>query len=565
MGLDRFFRSTVHLSSPSREEVEAAFTDLPRQGRALVACRLAELSDVLGYLEDAGFFGMRMRLGERTARVSAFKGKEGPCHDTGRSARYAGAAQAALDDDNHLLFGETRVCEKTAQIYASPVYSETVSVTGGDAALLAKLAGDPAAFDCDTFEEDARRLAASFGGAGEEGPPAVPIIYPGPFRLLVLPDGSILRRGLPTLVRSGLADDLAGKDGCVLLVGERARGAGPPESYAVEFGERGAAFLLGPAPVGAAFEAAGEPRMEALDHVTPGFAERLRRMIERKESYFILTGTDPGDRHGCCPSADVGEAERLVDSGVLGAWRPHSPPGSCPATVYAFAGEIGAGGADRPLGGAPGTAGSRPSFEPNTRLRKAVAERLGGDERGPSRLPVALARWSLLAFVAASVAFAFVRAGGEAGQGAYSGDAAAVFPGGRGVLVLFFHPSERCAACDEMERLARATLERHFAGETAEGLVAMRSVNLDSPVGRRMRERLGLYTSTLALVRVRDGREQGTEKLSEAWQVPGPEGSFVEKMKSALSRALGETAVKPPMPACRDANRGAGRDADGRR
>jgi hypothetical protein len=165
---------------------------------------------VLAELEAAGFFGMRIEhpgVAGSVARVTANKGKDGPpCYDTGRTARYTGSASAALDDAGHLLFGDMRVCEKTAQMYASEPYCGLVRVSEAAPQLLARLRTSPAPFDCDSFEADAAKLGKRLAAQTAAPAETVPVLYAGPFRLLVLPDGSMLHRGravagrLPTTI-----------------------------------------------------------------------------------------------------------------------------------------------------------------------------------------------------------------------------------------------------------------------------------------------------------------------------------------------------------------------------
>jgi len=112
---------------------------------------------------------------------------------------------------------------------------------------------------------------------------------------------------------------------------------------------------------------------------------RLRTVLSRGEEYFILTGSDPGQKDGCCPSNDVGIANRLVEKGILDS-RGELANSECPVTLYAFATEI-----------RPGT--GKPVFVRNDALRAAARERL---ESGPRWSPKAVVRLALAAVLAAA-------------------------------------------------------------------------------------------------------------------------------------------------------------------
>lgn len=308
-------------------------------------------------LERAGFVGLMIE----NDVIRAWKGKEGPCWETGRHATYRGAAGAALDDDKHLLFGTTRLCEKTAQVYKLPPYAKFVDVTDADPAHAGR---PPVPFDCDTFEADAARLAASLGPApaGEK----TPIFYPGPFKLLILRDGTIVRRG--QAVRAAAAELI--RSGEVRPAAEGVE----PANYHDQYKARGALCLLGDLP----FERSAPRKLsiEALADAAEATRRRLVKLIERKDDYFLLVGSDPADKDGCCPSDDVGHANALVKAGVLEAWTA-SAEAACPSTVYAFAGEI----AGR---------GDKPAFVKNENLRAEVLSFIRSKKGLPAKLALRL-------------------------------------------------------------------------------------------------------------------------------------------------------------------------------
>ncbi len=142
-----FLENKIILHCPSENDIDAAYDNLPAAGNIEMTCSLANLSQVMHSLEIAGFFGIFIIPHQeliRGVKIVAYKGKEKPCYDTGKSACYHGSAFAAVDDDHHLLFKETQVCEKTAIIYNLPVYKKLVKITKGNPELITRLTTDPA-------------------------------------------------------------------------------------------------------------------------------------------------------------------------------------------------------------------------------------------------------------------------------------------------------------------------------------------------------------------------------------------------------------------------------------
>lgn len=353
--------STATLQYPEDRAIADAYRSLPRRGELLLSCATEELARTLRGCEAAGFHGMRIHpagLAMRSVEIQAFKGKQGPCFETGRSARYRGCAAAALDDDNHLLAGEMRVCEKTGAIYAREPYADLVAVDEADPELSARLDADPVPFDCDTLERDAAELRARL--AAPDRGVRRPVLYTGPFRLLVLPDGTLLRRGEVAPVPAAIADELCAGEGCV-AAGD-ADGVAP-QFFHDAYDAEGAAFVLGEQPLAECFTADVERDLGALEQTSEEMLARLRHLVERGDPQFVLVGSDPRVQFGCCPNDEVYDANRLVEAGILALWRAPVPPDACPTTIYAFAGEL-------------ASHGGRPRVRIDRELRREIAEAL---------------------------------------------------------------------------------------------------------------------------------------------------------------------------------------------
>lgn len=372
------------LEHPAEGAIRDAFARLPRRGCVEIHCRWDDRLPAQRVLAELGAFAVRLQPDEAfdTVRIAAFKGKAGACFDTGRRATYAGAALGVMDDDRHLIFGAIRVCEKTGGLYTLPPYRGLLTVTDADAGLLARLETAPVPFDCNTFEPDAERLAAQVFAGAAAGGDTTAVFYPGPFSLLVLRDGAIVRRGVCVRIASFLTGELRGRDGLLAVPPHRAAEAGAPVWYPAAFARLGAGCLMEAevASAGTGGAALRAPVREvapaAFSRCSAALRRRLLRLIERGEPYFILTGSDPGDARGCCPNALVGEANRLVDAGLLACHREVAAADTCSATVYALAGEI-------------SLQGGQPVFVVDARRRREAAEALrqagsaGGSGTGP--------------------------------------------------------------------------------------------------------------------------------------------------------------------------------------
>jgi len=529
------------LNHPDEAAVRDAFTRLPKRACVELHCPWSRRLAMQKTLVDLGAFAICLRptADFQEVRITALKGKVGACFETGRSATYGGAALAVMDDDHHLIVGTIRVCEKTGGLYTLPPYRGLLTVTEGDAALIRRLEMDPLPFDCNTFEQDADRLATGAFAPAQTGAPFSVVFYPGPFSLLVLQDGSILRRGICATVPAQFVKDLEQKDGLLPAPPTMAAEAEHPTSYPSAYRTLGAGCLLDEPKLAkanpdaaATVDRSAEPAPEALTALRTSSEEtqqRLRRLIDGQEPYFILTGSDPRDAVGCCPSPEVGEANRLVEAGLLACHRTPAPADACSTTLYAFVGEV-------------GVRDDKPEFSINVVARRQAAEVLGKTARGRQVGRAAL-KTALLLLATASLLIAGRRAlpaFGPAPTGFEAALARALNATNddRRLFVCLFHAQETCDACEAMGRLCRQTVDSDFALQQRTGLLAYRQIAFDAPANRKIRERLGLYSSTVGLVWYDRGRLRDIRMLTQkVWSLWADDAAFISMLRDNI-RAL---------------------------
>ena len=524
-----FFEHKIVLNCPTKAEIAAAHRTLPAVGNIEISCGLRNLQTTLQVFENDGFFGMHIvskQSLERGVVLRAYKGKNGPCYDSGKVASYSGGALAALDDDRHVLLTENRICEKTARIYSLPVYQKTVQITGGNPELLARLQTNPLRFDCDTFEDDAQKLAAQLADPPAHVVEQVPLLYPGPFKMLILPDGAMLQRGVPTLISRSAAQKLIELDDCILLQGEIARLASVPESFQHIYKEEGAFSLLKSARQKFALDALAVADLSAVDEAPIELRQRLQKMIDSKSEYFIMTGSDARDLDGCCPSDGVKAANRLVEAGVLQVARSASVAGACPVNIYAFAGEI-------------RQQDEQPVFKINERFRTRVYSQLQQNaNRRPPKWQSAL-RWSLLLFVAFYLGVLISNRTTSNRESIPTLSEAALnsaleLPFQSGVAVLQFHRNERCSFCNNMEAHARAGLDSLAQQNLPESTPVFQLVNMALPQFQPLVEKFQLFTSSIVFVEVQNGEIVRWRIFAEAWDLTEKQQEFIAKFRAAL-------------------------------
>ena len=98
--------------------------------------------------------------------------------------------------------------------------------------------------------------------------------------------------------------------------------------------------------------------------------------------------------------------------------------------------------------------------------------------------------------------------------------------GGSRVVLYYFHTTYRCPSCRQMEALAQDAIQREFRRELDEGRLLWVPVNLEEGGNNRFIREYQLYTRSLVLVRIRNGRQAEWKNLRNAWVVLNDEAAF---------------------------------------
>ena len=269
--------------------------------------------------------------------------------------------------------------------------------------------------------------------------------------------------------------------------------------------------------------------LSALDGISAEMRKRLRVVIEQKHPNFVLVGSDPAEKGGCCPSNEVGHANQLVAGGILESWRPCCSKDACPGTFYAFQGER-----------VPDT--SPTEFKTNEELRKLVLERLSSGNRPGSGLRGWL-QVLLLLFVAVCIGLLIAGNRGGGAKDADNAELAIKTAGeakGDGYLVCVVKTAQACAACESMQAFSIKMLDQYYQGEVSRGLIRFETIPAEGPQNRTFREEHGILATTLVLMEVRSGVVTRQKILNDAWQFLQKEDEFTGMLRQELDLFMGK-------------------------
>jgi hypothetical protein len=86
------------------------------------------------------------------------------------------------------------------------------------------------------------------------------------------------------------------------------------------------------------------------------------------------------------------------------------------------------------------------------------------------------------------------------------------------VVAYYFYGNFRCDSCRKIEQYSRGAIEECFPGQLKDGLLTFTLINSDLPENAHYRQDYQLYTKSLVIALLRDGKQVKWKNLAEVWQ-----------------------------------------------
>jgi hypothetical protein len=513
--------------NPTRIQLDDAYRSLPKWGQVEIVVDRIVLTKTLATMEKIGYVAIVIIpiIPENNRdRIIAFKGKHGPCFDTGRKATYTGVAMAALDDDNHLLIaGKNKpICEKTAKLYQLPPFKHLITVYERKSHPEDKAFEKPVSFQDNSFEEDQETIYRLVAQRPKKEVRSL-LFYPGPFKMLILSDGTIICRGENNNVPLDFSKKLIQLDRLEKAISDTQV---EPIFFQDVYVNEGSKWLISDfVPTFIHNLETERTDFSSLRKITPTLKKRLAGIIEKEKKYFILTGSDPANTFGCCPSEDVGAANRLVQAGILSSCGQQIGTQDCPVTIYAFNNEI-------------NSLANELSFQINEDFRGSIYKFL---IQSTGHWVKPIIRWILLSFVAVSLIFAYLKFTLQPNTQKLETIFSQIVPNQEvQISILLFHYQKRCLQCTRMELFTKAVLEDKYQNEITQGTIQFTLVNMDQIDYRDLIKESGLFSATMFLLKFNNRILEEKKILTDAWRLYSDEEAFkamlIEEIDDILSR-----------------------------
>jgi hypothetical protein len=110
--------------------------------------------------------------------------------------------------------------------------------------------------------------------------------------------------------------------------------------------------------------------------------------------------------------------------------------------------------------------------------------------------------------------------------------------GGRKILAYYFYTTVRCPTCRMIEAFSEEALKQAFANELRNGRLEWHPVNVQLPENRHFIKDYQLFTKSLVIARVQDGRQVEWKNLERVWELTGDRRAFLQYVQDEVGAYL---------------------------
>ena len=112
-------------------------------------------------------------------------------------------------------------------------------------------------------------------------------------------------------------------------------------------------------------------------------------------------------------------------------------------------------------------------------------------------------------------------------------------PGGK-VIAYYFHGNFRCSTCMNMEKYSKEAIEDNFNDVLVSGKLTFKAVNVEEQGNEHFVSDYQLYTKTLILSFVKEGKEVKSKNLDKIWEYAHNKQRFIDYITEEVGNFLKE-------------------------
>ncbi len=102
-------------------------------------------------------------------------------------------------------------------------------------------------------------------------------------------------------------------------------------------------------------------------------------------------------------------------------------------------------------------------------------------------------------------------------------------------IAIYFHTTLRCPTCHRIETLSEEAIKRTFANELETGTLVWRAINVDESENKHYNADYQLFTKSVIISEVKDGKEIRWKNLDKIWVLVRDEEAFSQYVTSEIN------------------------------
>ncbi len=108
------------------------------------------------------------------------------------------------------------------------------------------------------------------------------------------------------------------------------------------------------------------------------------------------------------------------------------------------------------------------------------------------------------------------------------------------VIVYYFYSNFRCSNCMKIEQYSTEAVGKYFKDEIKSGKVIFKSLNIEEKGNEHFAYDYKLYTKSLVISLIKDGKEIKYSNLAKIWEYLGNKEKFYDYVKDEINKYLKE-------------------------
>ena len=111
---------------------------------------------------------------------------------------------------------------------------------------------------------------------------------------------------------------------------------------------------------------------------------------------------------------------------------------------------------------------------------------------------------------------------------------------GNHIIVYYFHGNFRCATCHGIENYTKEAIDNNFQKELKNGQLEFKAINTEKPQNRHYMKDYNLYTKSVVLSLVKNGKEVKFKNLEKVWECVRDKKRFESYVREETAAYLKE-------------------------